>query len=54
MNPYIKYVCFLPSTIFSRHASLTRQAFLITALYDSRSKKGKKPYAEQQVLCTHM
>ena len=32
----------------------TRQAFLITALHDSRSKTGKKRLRQKVVLCNHM
>ena len=40
--------------IFSGQASLTRQAFLITALHGARYKMGKNAYAKKVVLCNHM
>ena len=38
------------SGIFSRQASLARQAFLITALHDSRSKTGENAYAKSSAM----
>ena len=42
----------LCSHIFSRQASLARQAFLITT--GSRSKTGKNLTLKKEVLCNHM
>ena len=38
---------FTPFTIFSRQASLARQAFLITPLHGARFKTGKNAYAKK-------
>ena len=38
---------FLLDSIFSRQASLTRQAFLITPLHGARYKTGKNAYAKK-------
>ena len=40
--------------IFSRQASLARQAFLITHLHGARYKTGKKRLRQKVVLCDHM
>ena len=37
-------------SIFSRQASLTRQAFLITALHGARSKMGKNAYTKSSAM----
>ena len=46
--PGVAYrLAFLITPIFSRQASLTRQAFLITPLHGARYKTGKNAYAKK-------
>ena len=47
-------ICNYCVIIFSRQASLARQAFLKTALQDSHSKKGKKRLRQKVLPCNHM
>ena len=47
MADKIKHDFYVPVVIFSRQASLARQAFLITALHGARYKTGKKAYAKK-------